>query len=64
MQLLPLCQSVSNLEDTIVWQTYYVSCPSLVDSALTLSHELRGRRETHCLVKPYMKVRLVSDKLS
>ena len=31
MNLLALGKSVANLEDSIVWQTYDVTSPSLVD---------------------------------
>ena len=40
MKLLALCQSVANLEYSIVRKTYDVASPSLVDGALALRHKL------------------------
>ena len=64
MQLLAVGQRVANLEYAVVGQSYDVSRVCLVDGALALRHELRGRREAHRLAQPDVQVRLVAHKLS
>ena len=64
MQQFALRQGVAYLEDAIVWQTYYVACPCLVDGALALCHKLCGRGEAQRLVLTYVQIGLVALKLT
>ena len=41
VQLLALGKGIANLEYAVVWQTYDVASPCLVDGLLALRHELR-----------------------
>ena len=64
MQLFALRQRIANLEDAIVWQTYDVAWPSLVDGTLARSHELRGAREAQTLSLTHMQIGLVTLELT
>ena len=65
MQLLTLGECVANLEHTTcIWQTNDIARPGFIDSTLSLSHKLRGRRETQALTLTYMQIRLVALELT
>ena len=64
MNLLTLSQRITDLEDTIVWQTYDIARISLIDGTLALRHKLGWRRETHGLVEAHVIVRLIAHKLA
>ena len=65
MQLLTLCQRITDLEDTTrIRQTYDITWPSLIDGALALCHKLRRTGETHRLALTYMEVGLITTELS
>ena len=64
MELFTLCQRITNLKDSIVGQTHDISWPSLIDGRLTLSHKLRGRRETQRFALTNMQIRLIALELT
>ena len=64
MEFLAIGERVANLEDAIIGQTNDVARPCLVDGALALSHELRGRREAQCLALAHMQIGLVALELT
>ena len=53
MQLFSLCQGVTDLEDTIVWQSDNITWIGFLDGTLTLGHELGRRGETNGLALTY-----------
>ena len=65
VELFTLRQCVANFEDTTrIWQSYNIPRPCLVDGALTLRHELRGRGEAHRLTLAHMEIGLVTLELT
>ena len=64
VERLAFGQRIADLERTVIRQTDNISRPSLIDGCLALRHELRGRRETHCLAVTYMQVRGIAYKLA
>ena len=64
MKVFTFCKSITYLEYTIIRQTDNITSPSLIDSSLSLSHELCRRRKTHCLTLTYMQIRSVARELA
>ena len=64
MKHFPFRQSIPNLERTIIWQTYDITSPSLINSSLTLSHKLRRAGETHELSMTDMVIRSITKELA
>ena len=64
MKHFSFCQRITDLKRTIVRQTDDITRPSLVNSRLTLCHELCGRRKTHCLSMTHMQVWSITCKFT
>ena len=65
MQLLSFCQGITDLKDaSCIRQTYDISRPCLIDSALSLGHELCGRCESHRLSLTHMQIWLITTELT
>ena len=64
MKLLTLCECVTDFKDTIIRKTDNISWPGLIDSTLTLSHELGGRREPKRFSLTHMEIRHIALELT
>ena len=64
MQLLALSERVTDCEDAIVWQSYDVARPCLIDCALALCHELCWGGETYGFAQTHMQIGLIAHKFT
>ena len=64
MKLLTLRECIADFKDTIIRKTDDISRPGLINSALTLSHELSGRRESQCLSLTHMEIGHIALELT
>ena len=65
VQFLTFGKCVANLKHTAcVWQSYDVAWPSLVNSALTLRHELCWAAESQALSLAHMQIWLIALELT